>query len=429
MSYTEYIDIISQAKWMITFGEGLDYYFLESARSGSIPFAVYNNVFFDESFAVLPTVYDDNSIMYKNIVSDIKTLDNRDKYEALNNRIIKIDNKQYNDKEYKENVEKYYLGQFTYPIEKVKAERRKRLNDKPLISIIMATYNGEKYISEQIESLLMQDYSNFEIIISDCGSTDSTIEIIKDYISNNHDLIRIFRNEKSKYNDSISNCIEKSRGEYIALCNQDDIWLNNKLSRLLERIDEFDIIHSSVSIIDKDENFDIFSKYYWELEEDKTNLFQLENYIFKEPILGCTSLIRKDSILAAIPIKEEVMFHDCWFAMHCIKYGKGIVFLDEQLVKYRLNKNQFSRLEYYKNDFYDEKLRYDKYLLNKWNNDLNSKEITYIQNDINKCNIYNLLKKYTPLKLDDFIINNSNKFSNTLMQEMKNLLEKMENDE
>ena len=115
IAYEEYKRLISRAKWAITFGEGLDGYFVESIRSGAIPFAVYNKDFFTNRFRNLPNVYQSYEEMFKNISDDMSRLNEPVIYKSLSDRLMGLDEQEYNDDRYKDNVSRYYLGQYDLP--------------------------------------------------------------------------------------------------------------------------------------------------------------------------------------------------------------------------------------------------------------------------------------------------------------------------
>lgn len=108
--------------------------------------------------------------------------------------------------------------------------------NKPLISVALTTYNGEKYLSEQLESIINQDYKNFEIIISDDNSKDKTIEIINDYKNKYSNIIVNFNSENLGFKKNFEKAISLCNGEFIAFSDQDDIWTTNHLSILFEKI-------------------------------------------------------------------------------------------------------------------------------------------------------------------------------------------------
>ena len=105
-----------------------------------------------------------------------------------------------------------------------------------LISVVLATYNGEKYIEEQINSILQQTYSPLEVIIVDDASTDNTVSILRQF-ETSHSCIKVFTSEvNAGYIKNFEKGMLLARGEYIALSDQDDIWEEEKLCRLMEEI-------------------------------------------------------------------------------------------------------------------------------------------------------------------------------------------------
>jgi hypothetical protein len=114
MKYNDYRKIISRAKFALTFGEGLDAYFGEPIFSGSVSFAVYNEVFFTEQFKHLPTVYESFEVLLRKIVEDIKYYDDKVAYEQYQQVQIQILNKIYSLERLQDNIKQYYLGNFDF---------------------------------------------------------------------------------------------------------------------------------------------------------------------------------------------------------------------------------------------------------------------------------------------------------------------------
>ncbi len=113
--YLSYLSLIERAKYMITFGEGLDFYYIETVFSGGIAFAKYNNVFFTDRFRNLDSVYSDYKEMYNNICDDIIKYDkNIDSYKLVNSESFNECNLIYNDTDYKENIKKFYNKNYTF---------------------------------------------------------------------------------------------------------------------------------------------------------------------------------------------------------------------------------------------------------------------------------------------------------------------------
>ena len=106
------------------------------------------------------------------------------------------------------------------------------------VSVVMCTYNGGKYIREQLDSIVAQTYQPCEIIIQDDGSTDDTMDIVAEY-AQRYPIIRITQNERGKgINNNFFSAIEKVRGEFVAISDQDDIWKHDKIEVMLAAIDK-----------------------------------------------------------------------------------------------------------------------------------------------------------------------------------------------
>ncbi|MBR1381926.1 MAG: glycosyltransferase [Paludibacteraceae bacterium] len=108
---------------------------------------------------------------------------------------------------------------------------------KKTVSIILCTYNGERYLREQLDSILAQTYPLYEIIIQDDGSTDGTMDILYDYQKNNPTLIHIYKHKiHDGWNRNFLDAILLAKGDYIACSDQDDIWESNKIERQIDEI-------------------------------------------------------------------------------------------------------------------------------------------------------------------------------------------------
>ncbi len=132
-------------------------------------------------------------------------------------------------------------------------------NSKKRLSVAMATFNGEKYIKQQIETILLNLNKDDEIVISDDASTDNTINIIKEFI-NNDKRIKLIEGPKNGIKQNFANAIQNCNGEYIFLADQDDIWDKNKVEEVLKAfkeekttlvIHDAEIINENEKIIEK----------------------------------------------------------------------------------------------------------------------------------------------------------------------------------
>ena len=124
--------------------------------------------------------------------------------------------------------------------------------DNTLVSIIVATYNGEKYIEEQIMSLVHQTYKHIEIIVTDDCSNDTTVDVVK-RLAGQYDNIKLYENEHNLgYQKNFEKGICLAKGDYIALCDQDDVWAIEKIQILLECIGSHLLVYSNSRLVDHD---------------------------------------------------------------------------------------------------------------------------------------------------------------------------------
>ncbi len=197
----------------------------------------------------------------------------------------------------------------------------------------MATYNGEKYIAEQIQSIINQTYKNIELIVQDDASSDRTVEIIR-FFENRITIALQINKKRLGFVSNFEKGIARASGKYIALSDQDDIWVENKIEILISEIGSADLIHSNCELIDDAGNF-LFSK--WK----KAVLIRNAGpeLLFQNDITGCTTLFKKELLSIILPFPAGLSFHDWWIAM-CAASRNGIKYIDRPLVKYRQHHNQ-----------------------------------------------------------------------------------------
>src|SRR5687767_14186749 len=122
--------------------------------------------------------------------------------------------------------------------------------EKPLVSVVLCTWNGDRFLKEQVDSILSQTYENFELVISDDASTDGTKEILKAYEA--HPKTKIFYQENNiGLIKNFAFATEKSKGNFIAYSDQDDVWLKNKLEKLVSSIGDSALVYSDSLLTDE----------------------------------------------------------------------------------------------------------------------------------------------------------------------------------
>ena len=199
-----------------------------------------------------------------------------------------------------------------------------------MISVCLASFNGEKYISEQIESILSQLGENDELIISDDGSKDDTIKIIKSF---NDSRIQIYNNNMGCYTKNFENALIHAKGDIIFLCDQDDIWLPDKISVTINtfEITQADFVVSAATVVSGDKH--VIRQSTFDSGKVKTGFWL--NLVSTSYIGACMAFKRKvlERVLP-IPGKDKYIAHDYWIACICEKYYKTAL-IDKPLILYR----------------------------------------------------------------------------------------------
>ncbi len=220
---------------------------------------------------------------------------------------------------------------------------------KMKVSVALATYNGEKYLREQLDSILKQSIQDFELVITDDCSTDSTKAILNEYAENDS-RIKVFFNEKNLgFKKNFEKAISLCSGDYIALSDQDDIWTENHLKVLLENIGNNDLVGANAFLCDENvqpTGVDLLSCSKIDFLPDSKDdwfFFLLHSNIFQ----GAACMFRKSLIQKAIPIPENVKFHDYWLAL-IASVNDGVTYVNECVLYYRQHGTNITKNEKWK---------------------------------------------------------------------------------
>lgn len=195
-----------------------------------------------------------------------------------------------------------------------------------MISVCMATYNGEKYIKEQLDSILLQIGDKDEIIISDDGSSDATIEIVESYQDSR---IKIYRNSFKNLILNFEFALKQASGDFIFLSDQDDVWLPNKVQVSISYLMHNDIVVSNCQVVNQ--QLIVINKSFFELNKTKKGLF---SNLIKNSYLGCCLAFRKEILSKVLPFPKNIPMHDIWLGFVAELFYK-IKFIEEPLMLYR----------------------------------------------------------------------------------------------
>jgi len=274
------------------------------------------------------------------------------------------------------------------------------------IDILMATYNGEKYLSEQIDSIINQTYQGWNLLIRDDGSTDSTMEIIESY-QKKDTRIKILKDNKGNLGivKNFEELLKISKAKLIMFSDQDDIWKKEKILRYLERLEKIKEFKNEKIMIHSNSNL-------YREKKQKLNLFisdkfleqKLENVFFNFFVQGATIMITKSLKEFILPFPEEVYIHDRYIHLLTDILFKR-VFINESFMDYRQHENNqiggntdwkklISKRYFYEKDY---KLIKKIYELHK--NRLNLEQKNMIESYFKITNVkQNRLRRYTELK-------------------------------
>ncbi len=223
---------------------------------------------------------------------------------------------------------------------------------KPLIGILMATYNGERFISEQIESILNQTYKNWKLIIHDDGSNDLTIKTIKSFTKKYPNKILLIEDSircggaKENFAHLMKIAKDKFNFDYIMFSDQDDIWLPNKITISLEKMKQLEskwgsntplLVYTDLKIVD--ENLKEIYPSLWKYQGLKPNHNSLNYLLIQNIITGCSMLINKNVLVLSLPIPQKAVVHDWWIALVVSSFGK-LDFISTPTVLYRQHNMQ-----------------------------------------------------------------------------------------
>lgn len=235
------------------------------------------------------------------------------------------------------------------------------LNKK--VTIVMATYNGEHYLSEQIESILSQTYTNWELYIHDDNSTDATVDIISYYVSKDSRIKYLddslsFKSATLNFKYLIDHI---SIYEYLMFSDQDDIWLPDKIKITLEvmLVEEIKqpnkpiLIHTDLKVVDSKLNIIDSSFYnYMNIDISKDSLNRL---LVRNVVTGCTLMINKPLYKLVLNMSEQAIVHDWWIALTARLFGQ-IIFIEKPTLLYR--QHDYNSIGANKNNSIKQNLQY-----------------------------------------------------------------------
>lgn len=217
------------------------------------------------------------------------------------------------------------------------------------VQILLASYNGEAYIGSQLESLLVQDYQDFEILVSDDGSQDETVQVVKLY-ANADPRVRLV-SDGTSHGGACGNflsLVEQATAPYIAFCDQDDVWLSDKLAVELDEMHRLEeaygsdvplLVFSDLAVVD--ETLEVVSPSFMRYSGLDPQRVSLANLLAQNVSPGCVMLANRALYHDALRLPEPrtgIIMHDWWFMLTASAFGH-LGFVDEATMLYRQHGN------------------------------------------------------------------------------------------
>jgi glycosyltransferase involved in cell wall biosynthesis len=217
------------------------------------------------------------------------------------------------------------------------------MKNNPSIDILLASYNGQRYIGLQIDSILGQSNKDWQLLIRDDVSDDNTPQIIADYAARYPDKIKWVDNEGQHLGACLNfgKLLDISTAKYIMFSDQDDIWLPKKIEATFSLMKTVEqkyptkpiLVHTDLKVVDMQLN--TIAASMWKYQNNRPqNGDKLDKVISQNVATGCTMMINSEAKAVSMPIPAEAVMHDWWIAINTAKHGK-IAYLPQQLVLYR----------------------------------------------------------------------------------------------
>ena len=191
------------------------------------------------------------------------------------------------------------------------------------LEILLATYNGETFLPELLDSLLRQSYAGWQVLARDDGSTDATRQILHDYSTRYPGKFSILQDDEQRLGAcaSFTRLLDHSRADRFLFCDQDDVWLPEKIALTMQKMDELEarhgqiplLVHTDLRVVDR--NLQPICESFWRYQHLNPNWCNIHQLLVQNNVTGCTTMINRQLKAAALPIPGDAIMHDWWLAL------------------------------------------------------------------------------------------------------------------
>jgi glycosyltransferase involved in cell wall biosynthesis len=217
---------------------------------------------------------------------------------------------------------------------------------QPIVQVLLATYNGAAFIASQLDSLFAQSMSDFEILVADDGSRDETPALLREACASNPGRMRIVHLDRvGGPVPNFMRLLAASNAPYVMFCDQDDIWLPDKIRTLLEAVRSLEagetqtpaLIHSDLRVVDAE--LRPIARSFFELHALDPTLLDLRGLLVGNRVVGCATMFNRAlAQLASGNPTADIVMHDWWIAILGSAFGR-VAYLDEAMTLYRQHGN------------------------------------------------------------------------------------------
>lgn len=218
------------------------------------------------------------------------------------------------------------------------------LDSSETVEVLLATFNGESFLREQIDSILKQDYPDLRVLARDDGSSDGTVDILNEYQKRFPDRFQLLPTDRptgsAKWN--FLKLMQASRANYVSFCDQDDVWLPDKVSSSINAMRELEskwgrsipfLVFTDLQLVDS--NLRVLHRSFWEfMSIDPSDVHRLNRLLMVWVVTGCTSMVNRPLVELAQRMPDEAAMHDLWIGLIAATMGKS-TFIRKQTVFYR----------------------------------------------------------------------------------------------
>lgn len=207
------------------------------------------------------------------------------------------------------------------------------------IAVLLSTYNGSAFLSQQLDSLFCQSYNGFDVFVRDDGSVDNSLSILNGYPLH---LLSSARNlgARSSFAALLVYAVENSNADYFMFCDQDDVWYKDKIEKSLKKIQAMEdqygciplLVHTDLEVVDC--SLATVAASMWRYERILPEKNSLSRLLIQNTITGCTVIINRKLAEKCLAIPEQAIMHDWWLGLVASCFGE-IGFINEATIKYR----------------------------------------------------------------------------------------------